>query len=159
ARRAPRTRPQESRAAAARAWSYRIAAQRLGHAVHATPAEREHAHVGVVDLEPGGTQRLVECLRRRRRYDLAVTERHHVAPESHGVAIVYGHELDLLRLQPVENPIVCRIEADGGELRSEHADHEIDMDVVLGDLRQLHLPALLLQPDLYLNGRRLLRAL
>ena len=127
--------------------------------MNATAGLGEHGHVGVIDLEARRPHLAVQVARAEGRQHPVIAQRHHVAAERHRLLEARRDDLDLLRLQPLDDVVLGRLEADRGAMLVEHAHHQVDMDIELIDRREFDLPAFLDEPLGDLAGGHFLRAM
>ena len=123
--------------------SGRIAPERLAHAVDAAAgAAGTGSCRGRRPSKPSARSFAFRSVDEADGEHAVVAERDHVAAEAHRVAEAHRHDLDPSAAQPVDDLRLGGVEADGGELLGQHADHQVDVDVVLVDRRVLDLEAL-----------------
>src|SRR4051812_42475608 len=108
-----------------------LAAQWLAHAMNAAAGLDVHRHVWIIDLETGGAHLAIEVLGGERRKDPILAERDDIAAERHGLLEARRDDLDLLRLQPLNDVVLGGLQTYRGAMLVEHADHQVDMNVEL----------------------------
>lgn len=126
--------------------------------MYAATGVQKHGHIRIIDLEPVGTQFGNQVLAGLGRKHPFIAQRNHVAAQRHGVFEADRDDFDLLAFEPVDDVIGRCVQTHGGQLRCNHAHHQIDVDVEVIDRRVVNFPAFFFHPGTNLSGRDLFTA-